>query len=198
MKNIFIIMTFILVSCSSQKELIVESKIPEVTVSILNKSGSNFEQVGKTPYKVNSDKLKQLDDAEFLTVKLSKQGYVTENFLISTEGRDKLKLISNLQNVPDWTEPASENSSLVANSIMTETQQINYLIKKAKYSEALNLVDQLITKYPKAPILYDLQGSILLLKGDKGRSIASYEKSLILNPVNEKTKTVLGKLKKDK
>lgn len=191
----FILSLLILFSCASNKELIVQSKLTKVKVSIKDAKSTNFQDIGHTPVNVNSSKLKLLESSEYVTIRLSKEGHISENYLINLKGRNKFRIVGQLNRVADWTVPASEYSSYVANDIISKTQLVNSYVKKGKFNNALQKVDKLLESFPRAAILYDLKGSILLLKGDKGRSIASFQKSLNLNPDNDKTKKVLTKLK---
>ena len=188
----------ILMSCSSKKTLTIKSKIDDVTISALNSSKENYEVIGKAPLNLKEEKFQKYNNNQYINLRLTRPGFVTENYLINTAGRDKIEIVAKLTELPDWTNPNSMNSSIIANAIMSDIQKINYLIKNAQYDDAIKKIGRLIEKYPSAHILYDLQGSIHLLNGEKGRSIASFEKSLIVNPINQQTKKVLDKLKAGK
>lgn len=199
-RKIVIFLTYLVVitSCSTNRELVVSSKEEQMTVSIITEDKANYKEIGKTPLKLNDEKLPELKKHDLIGIRLTKPGHVTENFLISYEGRNIVKIHAAPKLISDWTAPNSEISSMVANKIVNGIQKINTLVRKGKYDQALKSVDQMIDNFPSAHMLYDLRGSIFILRGDKGRGIASYEKSLRINPDNQKTKSMLGKLKKDK
>lgn len=186
-----------LVACSSAKNKIQIISTPsKATVSAYSPQTKEFQELGQTPLTLkDEDRAKLMKGGkEYIALKLTKPGYAVESLIIDTKIRDKIDFIATLNRLEIWTDPSAEASSTVANKLATKIQKINKNIFKKKLPNALIQVNSLIDQYPKAPIFYDMKGSILLLMGKNRESIIAYRKSLALQPDNIDSQKALDKL----
>lgn len=188
----------IALGCSSQRILSVDSKQKEVNVFVLDKKTSNYVSLGVTPLQKNTEEIQEYGQGDYVSLRLVKEGHVSENYVINIDSSDRISVFGNLEEIADWTSPASEGSSTVANKLVSSVQLVNSAIKKGEFEKALADVNRLITQFPKASILHDLKGTIHYLNGRLDRSIASYQESLKINPSNIQTKQMLEKIQENK
>lgn len=190
-------------SCSSltSKEAIEIDSLPiGAQVEVLNPVNSQFIVLGKTPLKVKPSDIKKTlsKDYEFMAIKVSSEGYVVENIIIDTKLRKHVAYRANLKKVEAWNDKTNEVSSLVANQLTLQVQDINQEIIRKDFQKALTKTQALLEQYPKAHVYYDMKASILFLMGKKNDSLASYNKSLILNPDNAKSQEMVKRIKEMK
>jgi tetratricopeptide (TPR) repeat protein len=78
-----------------------------------------------------------------------------------------------------------------------ETNRLAYsLLQRSRLDDALALFRWNAASYPQSADPYDGMAEVLLAKGDRPGAIASYEKSLELNPRNFWVRRRIGELKK--
>jgi predicted Zn-dependent protease len=86
----------------------------------------------------------------------------------------------------------TDNVSLI-NEITKKIQLINQFVAAQKYDQAIGEVRLLIKKHPKNYVFYDMEGSVLFLKGNQEMAFKSFERSLELNPKNKEAKQMMEK-----
>jgi len=87
----------------------------------------------------------------------------------------------------------TRNHVSMVNQITKKIQLINQYVSAENYDLALSEVQMLIRKYPKNYVFYDMEGSVLFLKGNQEMALKSFEKSLELNPKNKEAKQMIEK-----
>ncbi len=70
------------------------------------------------------------------------------------------------------------------------------LLRLNKVEEAIIVFEHIVQSFPKSSLLYCSLGEAYMKNGDKNLSVNSFEKSLQLNPNNNRAKQMLVKLKK--
>ena len=197
------LLSFALISgCSLLKELkreiVITSQPAEAEVSYLAGTGE-FKTLGKTPLTIDASLIKKWQDThqEYAVVKVSKSGYVMENLFIDLKGRYKISYAADLKTIDVWNNKEMEISSTAANKLAVKVQQINQQIFSKNFPKALSSAEVLIEQFPKAHVFLDMKGSILLLMGKKSEALASYQKSLSLNPDNTDAKKMLQRITGD-
>jgi CubicO group peptidase (beta-lactamase class C family) len=77
------------------------------------------------------------------------------------------------------------------NAMNTEAYR---LLALKDYLGAIAVLEKALRFFPKSANLYDSLGEMFMKKGDKVKAIASYRKSLELNPTNENAKRMISQL----
>lgn len=199
MRALVLVSILTLTSCSMMKslrrEITIDSTPSEAEVSYLASSGE-FRVIGKTPLTIEDSVVKEWQDSkqDYAIVRVAKSGYVMENLFIDLNGRYKLSFSAQLKALDVWNNKETENSSNAANKVALKVQHINHQIFTKSFQEALTNTENLIEQFPKAHVFYDMKGSILLLMGRKNEALASYQKSLSLNPDNNEAKKMLQRV----
>jgi tetratricopeptide (TPR) repeat protein len=196
-KKIQFIIIYILIivttqSCSTRKLFVMNSKQKKVKIEAYDFELNKFILLGYTPYKENEfDMHRNLFSKDIVHLKLSKPGHYGENFVLNFEGQSNIKINSYLVKSKINKKKDQLKNNDIAKNIITLTQRINNLVKKNKLNIALRETNNLIKKYPAVSILFDMQGSIHYLLGQRSRSIVSYKKSLTINPENLQTRKMM-------
>lgn len=76
-----------------------------------------------------------------------------------------------------------------------ELNSLGYeLIHKKEFEAAIRIFQLNVEAYPRSSNVYDSLGEAYLVKGDRARAIANYEKALQLNPKNRNSAVMLQRL----
>lgn len=182
-------------ACSSKKVVRVESLPPGADVSVFDPRTKTYVPVGKTPLAIDKDTKEfpqELMDESIWAMSVARPGHVVENIIFNRKTNPEYDIHLKLRPNAVWADNSSRVYSEMANHVGTAIQEINREIQAGKLDAALKAVGGLIDQYPEAPLFYDIKGSIYLLKGQKGDAVASYQKSLALNPDNVMTQKTLS------
>jgi hypothetical protein len=187
----------VLSSCAHHSQLVVKSKPENATVSYFNTSSQSYETLGQTPLTLDpkSGKISQKELEQMSVLKVEREGYVTENILIPGDRLGSSEIVLNLKSSHEWINKDHNSISKVADEIARKLQLINRQTTSRNYRQAITLVDELLVKYPKTPVFYDIKGSLHVLSDEKDFARQSYQKSMELRPDNMKTREILESLK---
>lgn len=198
-KGFLLFTLIILCSCSRfkvKRAYDISSSPSKAKVSLYTPLTKEYVELGQTPMVIDEEiqKKYKIFDQEYVALKVARPGYAVEHLIIDTKIRKTMKYFATLNAIEVWTDREKELSSNIANKLSIKVQKINHNIFKKNLDKALSDVEKLIDQYPKAHVFYDIKGSILLLKGQKRKSLASYQKSLTLNPDNSDSKKMIEKI----
>lgn len=177
-----------------ESSLSINSSPAEAKISILTSDG-NYKELGTTPFK--SQETLGNDKSDFIILKIEKSGYSPEILHLEKQNHKSIEYRAVLKELDTWNDKDLEKSSFVANKLASKMQNINALVWKKDYDKALLGIKALIEQYPKASTFFDIEGSIYLLRNQKKEAIASYERSLSLEPNKVETKKIIQKLKEN-
>lgn len=201
MRSLLLLTLFMSCSFSREmkREITVDSEPKQAEVSYLSASGQ-FKVLGKTPLTIEPALIKEWIEAkqEYAVIKVTKSGFAVENLFIDLNGRYKVAYIADLKAIDIWNNKEMEISSNAANKLAVKVQHINQQVFTKNFDSALKNTEVLIDQFPKAHVFYDIKGSILFLQGKRSEALASYQKSLSLNPDNNEAKKMLEKVTGDK
>lgn len=203
MRSLMFLTIFFLSSCSltreMKREISIDSQPKNAEVSYLSNSGQ-FNVIGNTPIKLEDTLIKEWIDSnqEYAVVRVSMSGYIMENLFIDLNSRYKLSYNADLKPIDIWNNKEMEISSNAANKLAVKVQHINQQVFNKNFANALKQTEVLIDQFPKAHVFYDIKGSILFLQGKRSEALASYQKSLSLNPDNSEAKKMLERVTGDR
>ena len=188
----------VLVSCAGIKDFHLETTPNEANVFLYDASQKKYIEVGKTPFKLTNEKLKEYIKGgnSFVALRVEKAGHAVEHIIYDTKTKKKVEYFLQLKAIEMWADKEGSISSKLANDIAKKVQSINRAIVQKELDQALVRTNNLIELYPKAYVFYDIKGSIHLLKGNKAQAISSLKKSLSINPDNVETENILKALDK--
>jgi tetratricopeptide (TPR) repeat protein len=182
-----------------KRQLTVESTPVGAEIFVLLPSGQ-YEKLGETPFIIEEATIKEWmkEQLDFTVLKISKSGFVSENLFLNIKDHYRLNYMAHLKAVDVWNNKEIEVSSTAANKLALKVQSINQQVFSKKFDSALNETEALIEQFPKAHVFYDIKGSILFLMGKRSEAVASYQKSLSLNPDNNEAKMMLKEVTGEK
>jgi tetratricopeptide (TPR) repeat protein len=199
--RLFIVVLLLQISACSifknaSRQIEVISSPHGASVSVLSKTG-NFAVIGKTPLLLDEKLIGQWikDGNEYIILRLEKSGHAVENLFVDLNSRHRLNFTATLKSIDVWNLQEAELSSANANKLTTKIQQINQFVLKKDFESALKRTDGLMEQFPKAHVFLDMKGSIYLLMGRRQEALASYQKSLQLNPDNSDAIRAIERLK---
>jgi tetratricopeptide (TPR) repeat protein len=181
---------------AKKRLLILETNPSNAEVSFYNVDSKKFEVLGRTPIEIDIDEIVKINKSpKAISLMVSKKGYVKENLLAPLRGYSHLYYTVNMDAVKWWVDPNDENASYIVHYLGTSVREVYSLIRIKQLDVAMGQVDKLLDQFPGIPIFHDIKGSIYLLKGDKQKAIAEYQRSLQLRPDNPDTLKKLMDLK---
>lgn len=81
------------------------------------------------------------------------------------------------------------------NELTSANLEIQKLIQRKNYSEALSQLNRLKSKYPQVALVHFLEGTLHYLQNDKTLAIQALERGLLIQPDNTEAQTLLKQLK---
>ena len=201
MVKVLIFLLIISSGCSvfkvSKAKFQIDSNPKEAEVSYLLPSGE-FKSLGKTPLDIDEKQIQEWKKgkADFLILRVAKSGHANENLFIDLRNHYSINYMARLKPIDVWNNKEAELSSTAANKLAEKIQGINQQIFGKNLEGALKNAESLIEQFPKAHVFYDIKGSILYLMGKRQEAVASYEKSLSINPDNNEAKKIIDAVKK--
>ena len=182
-----------LTSCQTPKlEVVSEPQAADVLI-FDSKSGS-YKQVGKTPLNIrdNQEAMKLINANDMIAISIEKQGYVIEHAFLDKDYSSDINLHIKLKKMAMWVEKEKKQADdRELDSVVREVQRIIAASKKDDYVVAHSSVLSLIARYPEAPILWEMKGSIERLRNQTKEAIKSYKKSLSLGSADPDTMAAL-------
>jgi tetratricopeptide (TPR) repeat protein len=166
------------------------------SVKIWDQVADKFVELGTTPLQVSQADLKdKSQNADWIYLDISAPGYVPEHIVLPREAASSQKIRISLKQVEWWNDPSRGLGSRIVQQVGVNFQKIYRSIRQGKFDDALTQVESVIKEYPQTSILYDIRGSIYVLKGSMDSAISSYERSLQLSSDNPETSKILEQLK---
>jgi tetratricopeptide (TPR) repeat protein len=185
------VMACVLAGCQTS-EIKINSEPAGATVEVLNPSNQGYLVVGKTPYTVEGESsFKLFRTSNILSVRISKPGFVIEHLFIDKSNNPKVIVNTQLKSLDSWQVGPKEKEKDVlsehASTVAAGIQNINAYIQARQFEKALSGVRELLATNPASYFLYDMKGSIHLLRGEKAEALSSFQKSLAIFPNNPAT-----------
>lgn len=194
--SILILILFTITGCSIGKikdyfdkysVLTISSSPEKAKVYIYTTSSKKYILIGETPLEINNEELKKKTSSQNIPVSLiiQKEGYIKENVLHIQETSKNVSIDVSLKKAYEWTDPNNFNTSAVINETWINLQDINKDIRKLNYKSAISQIKILINRFPHAPVLRDIKGSILYLMNKRQEAQKEYN---IAKKLREKIK----------
>lgn len=200
----------LLISCATGRLQL--SSLPEdSSVQLISNRGA-IKSLGKTPLALDLQSL-FLNASDFAVVRLEKDGYFSQSFVIPRTSLPSNHDISiSLEQKPEIKTPQPTPSpppvavavemdkcSQLSKENLTRLSKgvavVQSLILKRDFEVAKVRVASLIADFPYISVLYDLQGNIYYLQKSYAEAVVAYEKSLNLEPENMETAFIVKKLR---
>jgi tetratricopeptide (TPR) repeat protein len=175
---------FILLGCASEPSLSIKSNPEGASVSALDSNGSE-QDLGLTPVSLK---------AGIQSLNVQKEGFEPMKILISSDSSQNYEF--NLRLVKKIEDPKLFDSKKNQEKLARNIAKANNLIHSKKYSEARNILENIVSDFPYISVSYDLLGNISYLQRDFKSAEQFYQKSIQISPDNVETQNVLERLKK--
>lgn len=197
---LIVILLVSLNSCSTalrpeRDSLLTLTSSPEgASIYEVNRDNHSLKELGQTPYKLSKT---AKNKHTFLYFQVEKQGHVPQFIVVELTQNHHHKIHVKLKNLANWSDEAQNHTTQLLQSFGEKQNQVNSLVKAKRHKEALVLINQLVSDYPKVSILYQMRGSIHLLMNQKTSAIKDYERAQVLAPQNIELKNFIRALKSE-
>jgi len=157
----------------------------EVLVMIPGKSDPKV--LGKTPYEARISELGAAANAGPIVLQIRKNGYHPQFLYVPNASGGKLEFSTNLK--PTLVSNYSDINRIIKLTLLAERQlQTKQLDDAIKTAQSLKLINENIA------VAWDIEGAAYLLKGDRAKSKASWERSIEIDPENPDTTKMLNRM----
>jgi hypothetical protein len=178
-------------SCGSSR-IRFESE-PEGATVLGVRPGNAPVKLGTTPVEVSTANHPEIFSGN-AQVTIQKEGHESASFLIprpalSSEARISVSLKGS--SLPLACTQAETAMREVAEGVAYSQR----LLLKKDYGEAKRSLENLVSRFNKVSVLYDLLGNAHYLSKDLDAALTAYERSLELYPGNKETQRMIDKLK---
>lgn len=176
-----LVLTALLISvvgCSTGK-LSVFSNPPEAKLYARPIGGGDLKLVGTTPYFIDSNEFeKRFGVGGAVYMEIHKPGFKVDKLYVTEISKIDLAIKRDLEPTRDRLAQEWLNKNV------SKMFEIRRLVESKRLGEALNQIRQVKEELPLVSAVHELEGGILLLKGDYRSAVDAYRLSVKLNPDN--------------
>ncbi len=177
--RILIFISLMAITACSTGKLSVFSNPPDAQIYARPVGGGDLKLLGKTPFFVDSAEFEEMyGRGGAFYLELRKAGYKTDSMYITEVAKIDLSIKRDLQPQRDLL------SQEWLNRNVSKMFEIRRLVESKRLGEALNQIRQVKSELPLVSAVHELEGGILLLKGDYRSSVDAYRLAVKLNPEN--------------
>lgn len=152
---------------------------PDAEVYARPIGGGDLKLLGKTPYFISSSDMQKKYGANGpVYLEIRKQGYKNDSIYITEIARIDLAIKRELEPVRDRL------SQEWLNRNVSKMFEIRRLVESKRYGEALSQIRNVKIELPLVSAVHELEGGVLLLKGDYRSAVDAYRLATKLNPEN--------------
>lgn len=168
----------------------VSSNPEQADVVVIRENGT-AEKVGQTPLQIDERQIS--GSGKYITIVISKEGHQSESFVVPMAATGSLiQVNTKLREVT--LPPICLNQSVAIDKISRGIADVQALIKQRNLAEAQGKINSLLTEYSNVSVLYDLLGNVHYMNRNLDAALASYQKSLNIDPTNADTQRMAKKL----
>ncbi|WP_347356457.1 hypothetical protein [Bdellovibrio sp.] len=149
-------------------------------------SEGTLTKIGTTPLNVDANKLPPSRNAFQIT--LSKDGYLSENFVIPAAKLPQDTQIS--VSLRENSKKTEDRLDHVASNVASIQQQI----RNRDLDRAEQTLQLMVVQYPDVATFHELLGNVFYLKKDLTQALDSYKRAANLNPKNIETRNMIQRL----
>lgn len=186
-----LIISCLLAGCASS-DLKVQST-PEQADVYLAYDGEQPEKVGQTPLRLDQ-RISSSTRAKYAKIEIRKDGYKTESVLIPLSSVKSTIEISTKLDEARLPEICM-NQTAAVEKISKGIADSQSMVKSGNLQGAQARLTGLIVEYPNITVLHDLLGNVYYLSKNLEAALASYQRSLNLDPTNADTQRMANKIR---
>ena len=198
MKNFIYIITMSIsfASCQSLEIHLVTN--PEgAEVSVFNPAEKGFIELGKAPLTITKELLteKRIPIDQHLQILAKKAQYSSESILLDIGTRPKIDLAMKLDKDPSNEDNKQVEMNAFLESSIQKFIDVQRLVQNQRYDEAIGIVNQQLQRFPSSAQMWEMKGSLEILKKTPKLALESFDQSLKINPANDRLRSLYLKLK---
>ncbi len=167
-------------SCSTTREIVINSTPDQADVFIKEVGAENFEKIGKTPITLGDDIIKKVLNNEHtpVVIEVTRVGYETKQLIVNDLGKTNIKYDFNLN--------AKNVDTIISkiDNVGSELFEAQRLMRAGGYDGSMKILDKLMEEYPYSSLINELKGAVYYLKRDYKNSLIYYDMACKYNIKN--------------
>ena len=182
---------FIITGCASGSLRV--NSTPDKAEVFVAYEGEQPNKIGETPLNVDSRVISE-NRGRYINLTIKKEGFQQESILVPTGVmKASLDLSSKLDEhkLPQQCLDQTASVEKIARGIAS----VQSLMNRSGYDEARLKLSNLISEFPGVSVLHDLMGNVNYVTKNLDAALASYQRSLGIDPNNVDTQRMVNKIK---
>lgn len=161
------------------KEIKITSTPSGAEVWVRPLGNFNYQKVGETPYTANvKDIVDNYTKADVFAIELRKVDHQSHRYIMSDMSNADVQINTKLELQDDYA------LMIKFDEVAQGMFEVQRLIRAKNYDLAINKLDDLLKKFPRLSILYELKGSALYLNKRPVEALELYKEAFKYNPQN--------------
>ncbi len=184
-------LAFVLSACATGNMRVTST--PDKAEVFMAYEGEQPNKIGETPLSVDAG-LMGIQRGRFFQLTIKKDGFQPESILVPTSTMPaSLDVTSKLSEskLPQQCIDQTASVEKIARGIAT----VQALMNRNSYDEARVKLVTLLNEYPSVSVLHDLMGNVNYVSRNLEAALASYQRSLSIDPSNLDTQRMVNKIK---
>jgi len=172
--------TLTLVGCAGHVRF--QSNPNEASVELISNDNRGATLVGQTPLMLDKVKISSLQKSGPYIFRITREGFAPREITIAS--LTGLQLDYNVDLKPIAMSPKT-------NLLVNELFAAQNLAQQHNYEEALNKLDVLQKDFPEIVAIYEMRGSIYMIKGQYALANKEFKRAITLDPENKELQAML-------
>jgi len=190
MKLLNLTLLLFAVGCSTNS-ISIQTNPLGADVYIKSVGQQKFKHFGQTPIHLTNRQLHDVH-AEYgaVQIELRKDGYKPDSFYVTEISKIDLTIVRTMESKKDLEQQVWLNTQV------EDIFEVTRLVKAARYADALELIQRIKNEIPSVATVHELEGGILLLRGDYRAAVDAYRLAVKYNPENVEAARMVEKLER--
>jgi len=138
---------------------------------------------------------KRIPIDQHLQILAKKAQYSSESILLDIGTRPKIDLAMKLDKDPSNEDNKQVEMNAFLESSIQKFIDVQRLVQNQRYDEAIGIVNQQLQRFPSSAQMWEMKGSLEILKKTPKLALESFDQSLKINPANDRLRSLYLKLK---
>lgn len=187
LKSVILIFYFFLSACASH--ISIRSTPPAAKVSVIDVKTQNTKDLGMTPVSMKSSEIVFENSSGPYIFVVTMPGFLEKRIFIPRFSGEEMDINFALQ--------SSVNMAQL-NPVINDLFKAQNKANKGQFDEAIALLNPLLEKHPDLASIYEMRGSVYLLKKEAGLALNDFEQAHRLDPANVEVTRVYNMLSDSK
>lgn len=177
-----IMLTASVFTCGCASHLYLKSEPAGAKVDLISPQSQASTPLGETPLKMTKAEITQKQVRGPYLIRITKEGLLPKEILIASLTGLDVDVNVQLQ---------ASASTARTNNLVNELFDAQSLVQKGDSAAALEKLNQLQKEYPDVSAVYEMRGSIFMVRGDYNTATREFQTALNIDPQNRDLRVLL-------